>query len=530
MESLVKEDRRVIASRKRWLGRAHRRVLLVALGVCAAASPAAWAQNPSFQATVMDMSQNSQSVSVAINRSAIIQTNIQVSRVDVIAGAIAEVRTVSPTELLVTGLSYGRTNVVLWDAEDHQYLLNVAVELNLDELNRAITMIDPQSSARATSVLGNVVLTGRVSSAERAKRMAELAGLFLPPSSGGRAGAASVQNHLDVAGEQQVLLRCTVAEISRSALRDLGINGFLAGENFKDGFLLNQLGGINPINIGAAAGALATQDVPFLTGPEGIPVSPNTTLSLGLPRGQAQLFIRALADNNLGSILAEPNLVAISGETASFLAGGEFPIPVPQGNQQVTIEFREFGVRMNFTPVVLGHQRIRIQVAPEVSELDFTAAVRIEGFVVPALKSRSTKTTVEMGNGQTMAIAGLLSEQVRGITSRVPGIGDLPIIGALFRSVNFQRSMTELVVLVTPEIVSPLEPHQPVTLPQDGRTDPGDMELYMMGLLDGVAQAGTAADEQVASADHAAALVRSQPTEMSIHGPWGVAGTADVGQ
>ena len=204
----------------------------------------------------------------------------------------------------------------------------------------------------------------------------------------------------------------------------------------------------------------------------------------------------------------------------------EFPIPVPQGNQQVTIEFREFGVRLNFTPVVLGNQRIRIRVAPEVSELDFTTAIQIEGFVVPGLTTRATETTIELGSGQTIAIAGLLSEQVRGIASRIPGIGDLPVIGALFRSVNFQRSVPELVVLVTPEIVAPLEPHQRTPLPVDNRTDPDDFELYFLGRLEGTAgaDATTPGDDQYAGSRGTAALVRSDPEERSVHGPWGIAG------
>ena len=507
-----------------------RRVALPLVLLCAVTGTNVWAQADgaasTFRATVMDLSKDSQTVSVALNRSVIIKTNIKVSRVDVVAGQIAEVRLVSPTELLLTGLSYGRTNVILWDATDHQYLLNVGVELDIEELDKALAAIDPQSNASAKSILGNIVLTGTVSSLERAKRMVELATLFLPPSGGAGKHKTAVQNHLDVAGEQQVLLRCVVAEMSRTALRELGVNGFLAGENFRDGFLINQIGGINPINIGAAAGALVTENIPFLTGEDGIPVGRNTTLSLGLPRGQAQFFIKTMADNKLASILAEPNLVAISGETASFLAGGEFPIPVPQGNQQVTIEFREFGVRLNFTPVVLGHQRIRLRVAPEVSELDFTTAIQIEGFVVPGLTTRATETTIEVGSGQTIAIAGLLSEQVRGIASRVPGIGDIPILGALFRSVNFQRSVTELIILVTPEIISPLEPHQPTSLPTDNRLDPDDFELYMLGLLEGLTSAEEIGsdDEHLAGTPGTTALVRSDPAELSVHGPWGLAG------
>jgi len=313
-----------------------------------------------------------------------------------------------------------------------------------------------------------------------------------------------------------------VAEVNRAASRELGINGFLAGTNFRDGFIVNQLGGINPINMGAAADALVTRNMPFLTGEDGVPISSATTLSLGFPRAQMQLFLRAMADNSLLKILAEPNLVAISGETASFLAGGEFPIPVPQGNQQVTIDWREFGVRLNFTPLVRGHQRIRLRVAPEVSELDFSTAVQIEGFVVPGLKSRSSETTVELGNGQTIAIAGLLSEELRGIASRIPGIGDVPILGALFRSVNFQHSLTELVILVTPEIVAPLDAHQKVRLPGEDLTDPSDVELYMLGLLEGSDDSKTT-DRLSSSRDAFApgSGIESEPDELSVHGPWG---------
>ena len=503
-------------------------LLLVIL--CGLASTTVWAQSgdasPRFQVTVMDLSKNSQSISVALNRSVIIQTNIKVSRIDVVAGQIAEVRLVSPTEILVTGSNYGRTNIILWDAADRQFLLNVSVEIDLEELGKALVAIDPQSTAKATSVLGHIVLNGTVSSTARAQRMVELAELFLPPAVAGATSAATVQNHLDVAGEQQVLLRCVVAEMSRSALRELGLNGFIAGENFRDGFLINQIGGINPINIGAAANSLVTENIPFLTGDDGIPLLSQSTLSLGFPRGQSQLFIKTMADNKLASILAEPNLVAISGETATFLAGGEFPILVPQSQQRVTVEFKEFGVRLNFTPTVLGHQRIRIRVAPEVSELDFTTAIQFEGFVIPGLRSRSTETTIELGSGQTIAIAGLLSESVRGISSRIPGIGDLPIIGALFRSVSFQRSVTELVVLVTPEIIAPLEPHQRTALPTDNRLDPDDFELYFLGRLEGTADADvpTPGDDQYAGRRGTAALVRSDPEERSVHGPWGIAG------
>lgn len=485
----------------------------------------AWAQeaeeNQPFEASVVDLSKRLQRVTVPLYGSVTVDATSEVIRADVVAKQIADVQIISPKRLLITGQSYGTTTVILVHADQQQVVFEVSVELDLGRLNDAISRIDPQSNAEAKSVLGNIVLTGTVSSAERAKRVVELAQLFLPPSVSGKQ-TATIQNQLEIAGEQQVLLRVVVAEVNRQASRELGVNGFLAGENLRDGFVVNQIGRVNPINIGAAGNSIVTRNIPFVTDEDGIPISPNTTLSLGFPRVQMQAFIRALADNSLLKILAEPNLVAISGETASFLAGGEFPVPTPQGFQTVTIEYREFGVRLNFTPVVRGHQRIRLRVAPEVSELDFANGVQLEGFLVPGLTSRAAETTVELGSGETIAIAGLLSERIRGFASRVPGIGDVPILGALFRSVNYQRSLTELVILVTPEIVAPLDAHQDVALPGEDVHDPSDYELYLLGLLEGNEQ------ESGGLAQATGSELGSEPDELSVHGPWGHAGSSDM--
>ncbi len=469
-----------------------------------------------FRASIVDLASTTQRVTVPLNRNVTVESTVEISRADVIARQIADVQVISPTRILITGQNYGNTSVILLGGDNRQYTFEVTVELDLERLNESLKAVDPQAKVQATSVRGNIVLTGIVSSALRAKRIAELAELFLPSTAQGQS-ATTIQNHLEIGGEQQVLLRCVVAEMSRMAGRELGINGFMAGENVRDAFVVNQLGGINPINIGAAADALVTGKIPFLTGEDGIPISSATTLSLGFPRVALQFFLSAMADNSLLTVLAEPNLVAKSGETASFLAGGEFPYPVSQGNQQVTTEFREFGVQLDFTPVVLGHQRIQIRIAPAVSELDFSTATQIGGFPVPGLKKRSAATTVEIGSGQTLAIAGLLSEQVNGVASRIPGAGDIPVLGALFRSVNFSRQLTELVILVTPELVAPLEAHQPVGLPGQDRSDPNDFELYALGLIDGREHEK---EEDDGTSPHGP-KVKSEPEEMSIHGPWG---------
>lgn len=523
MSSRTMDERRITVRRAHRVARASALLCLLCITTqIDASAPPLGEPAGAFRASVLDISSATQRITVPLNRSVIIQTSIETSRADVVASDIADVQPISPTQLLVTGKAYGRTDVILWDKTDKQFVLDVTVELDLEKLSEVLQKIDPQSSVQARSVMGNIVLTGTVTSADRARRMEELAALFLPPIGGGV--EIGVQNHLDVAGEQQVLLRCVVAEVSRAASRELGVNGFLAGDNVRDAFLVNQLGGINPINIGAAADALVNQRIPFLTGEDGIPLTATPTFSLGFPRVQMQLFMKAMAENSLLSILAEPNLVVISGETASFLAGGEFPILVPQGSNVVSIEYREFGVRLNFTPIVKGHQRIRLRVRPEVSEIDSTVSIRLQGFDVPGLKTRAAETTVEIGNGQTIAIAGLLSDEVRGLASRIPGLGDIPVLGALFRSVRYQRKLSELVILVTPEIVAPLEAHQYVEVPGRNLKSPNDLELYALGLLEG---RESDEDGEPCTGGEDERSVASQPEEISIHGPWGHADSGE---
>lgn len=484
-----------------------------------------------FVARVQNMDDDRQRIVVPVNRSVLVETSVETARADVIASTICDVQPVSPTQLLITGRSFGTTQVILWGEADRRSLLEVSVELDLRALQEAIATIDPQAQVEAKSVQGSIVLTGTCSGAETASRIVDIASLFLPAAGAGGAtlapgGGGGVRNHLRVAGEQQVLLRCIVAEVNRSASRQLGVNGFLAGDEFRDMFVVNQIGSINPINIGAAADASVLSDIPFLTGTEGIPLTPSPTLSLGFPRVQMQLFLRALTDNSLLKIMAEPNLVCISGQTATFLAGGEFPIPVPQGNQQVTIEFREFGVKLDFTPVVNAHQRIRLRVRPEVSETDFSAAIQIQGFAVPGLTNRSAETTVEVGNGQTIAIAGLLSEEVRAVASRIPGMGDLPVLGALFRSVDFRRDLTELVILVTPEIVAAMDPQQVSLLPGQFIAPPTDFELYALGLLEG---APRAAGQPAPKTEPAGGDGDGQDaSNLAFRGPWGFSGPQDL--
>ncbi len=444
----------------------------------------------SLEATVSEVQENREWIHVPVNKSVLIETNLPAVRQQVLSPDIARIESISPTQLLVTGQAFGRTQVIIWSADGQQQVFDISVELELDLLAEAIRQVEPMARVEAIPVMETVILTGTVPDATTADRIMQIASIFAP----------NIQNHLQVAGEQQVLIRCTVAEMSRNVVRQLGINGFMNGSDLRSFPLVSNIGGINPTSFGQPAGLPVTSDAPFLGG--GSDVLPTTTLSFAFPRAQMQVFIRALQENSLLRVLAEPNLVTISGRTASFLAGGEFPVPVPQsgggggtGGTTITIEYREFGARLSFTPVVLDNHTMRMTIAPEVSELDESNGVTISGFRVPGLNSRRVETTVECASGQTLAIAGLLSETVRATASKVPWIGEVPVLGALFSSTQFQKRITELVIMITPEIVAPLDPDEVPPLPGEGFMDPDDWQLYALGMLDGSGNDGSASGD-----------------------------------
>ncbi len=513
------------------------------LAACGALSPGGLAlaqtegDNGEFTAHVTDPKGFAQPVAVAVGRQIIIETSQPAERVEATNADIVRLDPLTDTKLLVTGQDYGITQVMVWTADGKQHVFEVTVELDLEMLNTQIKRLDPQSDAQALSVLGNVMLIGNVSGADVAEQIHRMATMFIPR---GAVAEIRVENLLRIAGEQQVHLKVIVAEVSRTAIRRLGVNGFLAGENFRDGFLVNNLGGLNPTNIQPVAGTnLRTPNaIPFTLGD--IPIGPQSVLTLGFPRANLELFIRAMADNQLSTILAEPTLVSVSGESAFFLVGGEFPVPIPQGGSSagaITIEYKEFGVNLEFTPLVLPDQRIRLTVAPEISARDETRGLTTASGFVPAITTRRVQTTVELEGGSTIAIAGLLQDEVRGVSSQIPGLGDLPILGPLFRSVDYQRQRTELVILVTPEIVSAMMPNQVPELPGTDLRDPSDLELYFLGVLEGAEpevedsmDAEFPEDEALAEDLELAgrrARWRSEPDQLSLHGPWGPAGSDD---
>jgi pilus assembly protein CpaC len=494
---------------------------LLVLGLCQAAggqvaSTAAEAvPTGALSATVRMVDSQAEQINLSVGKSAVIESAEPITAASVINPEIVEVTVVSPHVIMVRGKSYGTTQVVLIAGDGRRRAYIAAVGMDVTQMEAAIRAATPCAEIRVSSILDTVILAGVVPDAETAAQVAQIAGIFSP----------KVQNHLRVAGTQQVLLRCTVAEVSRSAVRQLGFNGYAYGKDF---FGVNQINQIQPVNIGSPAGVNVENGGPVIAGADGKSIVPTrftfnspvsvgsaSTIYFGLPRAQMEMFVQAMAQNGLLKVLAEPNLVATSGQTANFLAGGEFPIPVPQGLNTVTIEWKRFGVQLDFTPAVLPGQRIRLKVAPSVSELDYSNAVQMGGFVVPGLTERHAETTVEVGNGQTFVVAGLLSESSRGATNRVPGLGDVPVLGALFRSVEYRKNQTELMILVTPELVAPMDPQQVPPMPGQNITDPNDFELYGLAMLQG----------KPAASLHAAS---SQPTgtpavTAGLYGAWGPA-------
>ncbi len=409
-------------------------------------------------------------ITIRVNKSRVLNTKTRNVTVGIGQPDTVTANVVSPTEIILTAKKPGATALLLRDENGRSETIDVVVTADLSLLQEQLKKMFPDSQIEARSMSGAIALTGRVPSLIVAQQAVEMAKAYAP----------SVLNFLEVSGGQQIMLQVRFAEVSRSATSNLGFNAFGTDGRFR--------GGVNNGPGGAPLGALAT-------GAATAAVDPAANVFGAAQIGQTSLefFIQALRRNNLLRVLAEPNLVAMSGEQASFLAGGEFPVPVPQsggaggGGTAITVEYKQFGIRLNFVPTVLGDGRIRLKVKPEVSDLDFTRSVSFNGFVIPSLTKRTLETTVELAEGQAFAVAGLLNTRVTANKDVTPLLGDIPILGALFRSVRYERNETELVVLVTPRLVEGMNPSQVPTLPGEHWRHPNEGELFLNTDLGGPA-------------------------------------------
>jgi len=496
-----------------------------AMGLAAMAQQAPGAESDApksgdslIESVVVDRD-DSERIRVARNVSAIINLRANVDSVDIADPTIADVFLSSPTRIVVTGRGFGTTQLLLRIGEEER-AFHVDVELDLSQLEAFIKTISPMADVVARSVNRTIYLNGTVPDARTAQQATDMASLVQ---------GSEVRSNLIVAGAQQTMIRVVVAEVNREATRQLGVNWAIGASDWsRDFFFANNLGQLNPTTFSSSgvANVLAGQNLYSVA-----PVANGATanVSFGFPRAEFQVFLNALREDNLARTLAEPNLVAISGQTATFLVGGEVPLTVVSssgGTSTVTIIYKEFGIRLAFTPTVLGEQIVRLHVMTEVSQ-PIPVSTTVGGLPTFSFETRRVETTIECGNGQTFAIAGLLSENVSAIASKIPGLGDIPILGAMFSSTSYQREETELIVLVTPQLVEPLDPQMVPPVPGSLMTVPTDFELFGLQKLEGTPETRPESDRVPREAFPVktyAGSTTSWPTnQLALMGPWGLA-------
>ncbi len=426
---------------------------------------------PAEQAKPMEM-QGVAPLRVTVGKSVLISTADRIRRVSVTDPSIADAVGVMPTQILIHGRAPGEVSLIIWDEQERSRSFDLRVDIDVTAAEEEIRRIFPGRKIDVTASRAAIVLSGHVDTKEDAERVGSVAGAY----------TKNVVNVLTYGptGAQQILLEVKFAEVDRTAVTQLGVNLFSTGA--ANTFGATQTGQFAPFT-GSNSGAV-TSDVKPGSNPNGNHLATgeingglfhqpgsfgmSDLMNIFLFRNDLNLgaVIRALQQKNVLQILAEPNLIAVNGKESSFLAGGEFPIPVVQGAgtaSSVTIQFKEFGVKLRFTPVITADNNIHLRVAPEVSALDFANGVTLGGFTVPGLTTRRAETEFEIQDGQSFVIAGLMDNRLTSLISKVPGLGDIPILGTLFKSKNLQKSKTELMVLVTARRVSPAA--QPPVLP-----------------------------------------------------------------
>jgi pilus assembly protein CpaC len=389
---------------------------------------------------------------VTIGKSQVLELKEPFSRVSVTNPGIADVFVVTPNQILINGKAVGVTSLVVF-YPTRSLFFDLVVQTDLALLRERLGQIAPRDQIDAQPAQDAIILSGKVSSESMISRASEVASVFAPK---GR-----VVNLLSMAEvrPQQVMLQVHVGEVARQALRELGFSARLLGNDFQGGAwpgvpFIPPLGTLSSL-ISTPTGAIqtTTPDFAFDGG--------SFFLSSG-DRNYAGI-VRALAEKDLFRTLAKPNLVAESGKEAKFLSGGEFPYPISQEEGTITIEWKEFGVGLTFRPVVVDGETVNLRVGPQVSSLDFSQGLISAGFRVPVLRKNETATTVNLKDGETFAIAGLINNEVRQQVAKIPLLGDIPILGALFRSTRFQNNETELLFLVTAKLVKPHAPGAPDT-------------------------------------------------------------------
>lgn len=415
-------------------------------------------------------------VEVKAGHSRLLDLPAAAKRVSVGQPKIADVVVISPRQVYISAIAVGSTNLSVWGNDGKVMgVVTIRVSRDLTLLKERLHQVLPRELVEVRELEGVVVLSGRVSSSAIKKQAESLAEVFAPKK---------VSSLLEVGGSQQVILEVKFAEINRKITRRLNIN--LAAFNLGGLFIGTFLGGLtsNMTDPVPTLGSYTSNSQGGNPWDQGWILSSKVNAMVGFnPPGGGQVtgFLDALKQNGLARVLAEPTLVAASGEEAQFLAGGEYPVPVAQ-RDSVTIMFKKFGVQLKFKPEVLSDGRIRLLVHPTVSDLDFTVATVVSGYTVPGLTTREVKTQLELRDGQSFVIAGMFRDTTAETVGKVPWLGDIPILGALFRSTEFQSNQTELVIVVTPRLVRP-GMGKPGRLPTEGWVEPSDNERFLLGRM-----------------------------------------------
>jgi pilus assembly protein CpaC len=394
----------------------------------------------------------------------------EIGRIAVANPEIADLKVITPMQVLLTAKGVGSTDLTLWNRANQPLVVALQVSRNLDPLRRQLKELFPSANVGVSSAGELVVLSGEVDDVRLPERIAEVARLH----------AKQIANLVQVSGNQQVQLEVRFAEVSRGGLRELGVNLFHQDANgHRSAGMFAP--GVPPAFLANVPGTSALPGRPPLVPAPAMP----TAFSLFFSEAgkyPVSGILNILESNSLAKILAEPTLVTLSGQQARFLAGGELPIPLASTFGQIAVDWKKFGIILSFTPTVIDQDTIHLKLAAEVSDIDPSTSVTIGGTTIPGLISRQSETTVRLGDGQSFAIAGLLSDRVRSTISKLPILGSIPVVGALFRSTSFQRNETELLVVVTAHLARPMAPHEVPPLPTDyEENDPSDFALFLMG-------------------------------------------------
>ncbi|TFI57865.1 type II and III secretion system protein family protein [Sphingomonas parva] len=486
---------------KRFLTQGALTALAAALAAIGASAPAR-AQVPPPAGTVRPATD----VALSVGTGRMVRLSGTMTDLFVANDAIADVQVRSANQIYIFGKSAGETSVYATDRAGRTiWSANVRVGTNIGSIDDLLQAAMPDAQIQARPINGMVLLTGTVAAPADVEEASRLVQAYVGQGT-------QVISRLKTATPLQVMLQVRIAEVSRSLIRNIGVN--LATRDTTGGFLFGLMRG-NPGTISTNVGT--TIDPVTGAGPGAtkylMQQGPGTTLgAAGRLFGLDVLSSANLQENdNRVRILAEPNLTALSGETASFLAGGEFPIPMASGINGTSVEFKQYGVSLAFTPFVLEGGRISMRVRPEVSELSPEGSVQIGGFTIPGLTTRRVETTVELGSGQSFMIGGLLRNNSTNSIDKAPGLGSVPILGALFRSNNFRRNETELVIVVTPYLVRPVNAGQ-IALPTDGSTLPNTAERVLLGTAETGVSGARRPAPQVVEGGTAGPGIASAPT------------------